>query len=85
MRDELERRVEDLGLKENVRFLGMVIYHSWVQELFGGRRFQDFNVQQVSHTLAKIWLQGMLAETKIAPPNRVTKSKNGSSRNHSRE
>src|SRR5205807_3201062 len=66
-------------------FLGMVIYHSWVQELFGGRRFQDFNVQQVSHTLAKIWLQGMLAETKIAPLNRVTKSKNGSSRNHSRE
>jgi len=66
-------------------FLGMVIYHSWVQELFGGRRFQDFNVQQVSHTLAKIWLQGMLAETKIALPNRVTKSKNGSSRNHSRE
>ena len=62
-------------------FLGMVIYHSWVQELFGGRRFQDFNVQQVSRTLAKIWLQGMLAETKIAPPNRVTKSKNGSSRN----
>lgn len=66
-------------------FLGMVIYHSWVQELFGGRRFQDFNVQQVSHTLAKIWLQGMLAETKIAPQNHVTKSKNGSSRNHSRK
>lgn len=42
-------------------FLGMVIYHSWVQELFGGKRYQNFSVQQVSTTLAEVWLQGMLA------------------------
>jgi len=41
-------------------FLGMVIYHSWVQELFGGKRYQKFSVQQVSEILADIWLQGML-------------------------
>lgn len=41
-------------------FLGMVIYHSWVQELFGGKRYQKFSVQQVSRTLVEIWLQGML-------------------------
>jgi AcrR family transcriptional regulator len=41
-------------------FLGMVIYHSWVQELFGGKRYQRFSVQQVSGTLVDIWLQGML-------------------------
>lgn len=40
-------------------FLGMVIYHSWVQELFGGKRYQRFSVQQVSRTLVEIWLQGM--------------------------
>jgi TetR/AcrR family transcriptional regulator len=41
-------------------FMGMVIYHSWVQELFGGKHYQDFSVQEVSATLADVWLQGML-------------------------
>jgi len=40
-------------------FLGMVIYHSWVQELFGGKRYQNFSVQQVSDTVARLWLDGM--------------------------
>jgi AcrR family transcriptional regulator len=40
-------------------FLGMVIYHSWVQELFDGKRYQDFSVQQVSDTVARLWLDGM--------------------------
>lgn len=40
-------------------FLGMVIYYSWVQELFGGKRYQKFDVQQVSRTMAEIWLRGM--------------------------
>jgi AcrR family transcriptional regulator len=40
-------------------FLGMVIYHSWVQELFGGKRYQHFSVQEVSETLAQLWLEGM--------------------------
>jgi TetR/AcrR family transcriptional regulator len=41
-------------------FLGMVIYHSWAQELFGGKRYEKFSVQQVSQTLVEIWLKGML-------------------------
>ena len=41
-------------------FMGMVIYHSWVQELFGGKHYQDFSVQEVSQTLAEVWLQGVL-------------------------
>jgi AcrR family transcriptional regulator len=40
-------------------FLGMVIYYSWVQELFGGKRYQKFDVQQVSRTMSEIWLRGM--------------------------
>lgn len=41
-------------------FLGMIIYHSWVQELFGGKRYDKLSVQQVSRTLVDVWLQGML-------------------------
>jgi len=40
--------------------LGMIVYHSWVQELFGGKRYQRLPVQQVSRTLVDIWLEGML-------------------------
>jgi len=46
-------------------FLGMVVYHSWIQELFGGKRYQNFSVQQVSKTLAEVWLQGMLSAPEI--------------------
>jgi len=42
-------------------FLGMVIYHSWVQDLFGGKRYQAFSVKEVSRTLAEVWLNGMLS------------------------
>lgn len=52
-------------------FLGMVIYQSWVQELFGGKRYQKLSVQQISRSVAEIWLQGML---------RPGTSGNGSSR-----
>lgn len=40
-------------------FLGMVVYHSLVQEVFGWKRFQDFDVKQVSEALTDIWLEGM--------------------------
>ena len=48
-------------------FLGMVIYHSWVQELYRGKEVQDFDPQVVSQTLASIWLQGVKVEKKTAP------------------
>jgi len=55
-------------------FLGMVIYHSWVQELFGGKRYQNFSVQHVSRTLAELWLQGMLSTPEPAARGRAAKS-----------
>ncbi|HLB89317.1 MAG: hypothetical protein AUH86_23175 [Acidobacteria bacterium 13_1_40CM_4_58_4] len=61
-------------------FLGMVVYHSWIQELYGGKRYQKFSVQQVSTTLAEVWLQGMLCGPEIAPSRRAAKSNNGNHR-----
>lgn len=40
-------------------FLGMLVYHFLVQELFGGERYQNFDSKQVAETLANIWLAGM--------------------------
>jgi hypothetical protein len=45
----------------------MVIYHSWVQELYRGKEVQDFDPQVVSRTLASIWLQGVQTAKKTAP------------------
>jgi AcrR family transcriptional regulator len=45
-------------------FLGMVIYHSWIQELYGGKKVQEFDPRVVSRTLAGIWLEGMHAKRK---------------------
>jgi AcrR family transcriptional regulator len=47
-------------------FLGMVVYHSWIQELYGGKQVQDFDLRVVSRTLAGIWLQGVQAKKKSA-------------------
>jgi TetR/AcrR family transcriptional regulator len=47
-------------------FVGMLVYHSWIQELFGGKEVQDFDLKTVSRTLARIWLQGVLVEKKPA-------------------
>jgi AcrR family transcriptional regulator len=58
-------------------FLGMIIYHSWVQELFGGKRYQKFSVQQVSRTLVDIWLQGMLPPSGPGLGRRSHNSGNG--------
>jgi AcrR family transcriptional regulator len=66
-------------------FLGMVIYHSWAQELFGGKRYQKFDVQPVSQTLAGIWLQGMLAKPASHGYFERAKSSNGNNRNHSKK
>ncbi len=40
-------------------FLGMLIYHRQVQELFGGKQVQTFDAPYVARTLVDIWLQGM--------------------------
>ncbi|MBZ5570152.1 MAG: TetR/AcrR family transcriptional regulator [Acidobacteriia bacterium] len=40
-------------------FLGMIVYHFQIQELFGGKRVQTFDPQHVSATLVDVWLHGM--------------------------
>jgi AcrR family transcriptional regulator len=40
-------------------FLGMVSNHFTVQELYGGKRFQVFDPEQVCREYTQIWLQGM--------------------------
>ena len=40
-------------------FVGMVVYHSLVQEIYGAKRYQDFDPKEVSETLTDIWLGGM--------------------------
>jgi AcrR family transcriptional regulator len=61
-------------------FLGMVVYHSWIQELFGGKRYQNFSVQQVSMTLAEVWLQGMLSAPQMASSQGTAKFNNANRR-----
>lgn len=51
------RRVDPLLAARG--FLGMVVYHFLIQELFGGEKYQKFDPDQVSTALAGIWLAGM--------------------------
>ena len=51
------RRVDPLLAARG--FLGMVIYHFLVQELFGAEKYQKFDAEEVAGTLAAIWLAGM--------------------------
>ena len=50
-------------------FIGMLVYHSWIQELFGGKAVQNFDLHVVSRTMARIWLEGVQLEKK-APRSR---------------
>ncbi len=43
-------------------FLGMLVYHSLVQDVFGANRFQSFDLREVAENLTNIWLKGMLAD-----------------------
>jgi len=61
----VSKRIRD-GVFRNVHpllaargFLGMVVYHSLIQEIYGAKRYQDFDVKEVSETLTDIWLRGM--------------------------
>jgi AcrR family transcriptional regulator len=56
-------------------FLGMFVYHFMVEELFGARKYHDFNAQQVSETLTDIWLRGMLIDADQVRATPATKSR----------
>jgi AcrR family transcriptional regulator len=58
------RRVDPLLAARG--FLGMVVYHFLIQELFGGRRYQKLDTRRVCRTLAEIWLKGMDVRRKRA-------------------
>jgi AcrR family transcriptional regulator len=45
-------------------FLGMVIYHYLIQELFGGKRQADYDAGEVGRELAELWLRGVVADPK---------------------
>lgn len=61
----VRRRIEEGGFRAvnpllaARGFVGMIVYHSLIQEVYGGKRYQDFDVQEVSQTLTDIWLGGM--------------------------
>ena len=40
-------------------FLGMIVYHHLIQELFGGSKLQAFTPRQVAEGITDIWLAGM--------------------------
>jgi AcrR family transcriptional regulator len=44
-------------------FLGMVVYHSLIQDLFGGNKFHRYDVREVAESMTDIWLQGMTIKT----------------------
>ena len=43
-------------------FLGMVVYHFLIQELFNGKRYHQFEPRAVGEALVDIWLRGISAE-----------------------
>ena len=51
------RRVDPLLAARS--FIGMVFHHFHVQELYDGKRFQQFDLHEVSRTLVDIWLRGV--------------------------
>lgn len=62
-------------------FFGMVIYHSWVQELYGGKRYQDFSVQEVSESFADLWLQGVVRTSQSEHAPKIRRDSNGKQKN----
>lgn len=40
-------------------FLGMVIYHSMIQDLFGGSKLNNYDPVQVSEAITTMWLDGI--------------------------
>ncbi len=74
------RRVNELLAAR--AFLGMVIYHSWVQDLYGGKRYQNFDIKEVSRTMAEIWLAGM--QPRRAPSSSRSNGAHGNGKESSR-
>ena len=50
-------------------FLGMVVYHYLLQELFGGKRQCDYDPKATGQMLAELWLRGMTVAPKHSNGN----------------
>ena len=50
-------------------FLGMVVYHYLLQELFGGKRQCDYDPETTGRMLAELWLRGMTVSSKHSNGN----------------
>ncbi len=46
-------------------FLGMVVYHSLVDMLFGAARHKKYDNQKIAEELSSIWLNGMLRTERV--------------------
>ena len=44
-------------------FVGMVFHHYLVQELFGGGRYQSYDIEEVAQTMADLWLNGICSQS----------------------
>jgi len=60
-------------------FIGMLIYHYQVQELYGGRELVPYEIKQVAQEFTRIWLYGMKSsqgnDKKATPSVLSSKSK----------
>ena len=61
-------------------FLGMIVYHNLIQELFGGRRVRRFDPKDTAQALTDIWLQGMGTRTAARKNSANGRNRNGRSR-----
>lgn len=58
-------------------FLGMLAYHRLIQEIYGWKRYQSFDVEKVAETFTDIWLNGVLTKRRSNSRNtRKKKEKN---------
>jgi AcrR family transcriptional regulator len=48
-------------------FLGSLIYHNQIQELFGGNKIQRFDPRFVVENFVKIWMRGMSTQSAPVP------------------
>jgi len=51
-------------------FIGMLIYHYQVQELYGGRELVDYEIKQVAQEFTRTWLFGMASDKEKALPKK---------------
>jgi len=65
MEDGKFRKVDPLLAARG--FVGMVFHHYLVQELFGGGKYQSYDIEEVAQTMAELWLNGICRETEQEP------------------